>query len=425
MKHIVKRLPILIQFAVIVGFLFTLALVQNLFNRTGVEKLLSPATRQTSAQASPVQTVSLACLFSEELKPNQTLEALLSAKGLPLELIYRLSEPLKKIVNLRQLKPGELLSLWSSPDSDYVLLEYEKSPTEVYQVSKDLEQVSAYPLPVYLDQKIASASAVIQNSLWESLIEKEKSPELAVKLADIFAWEIDFLTETRPGDKLKFLYEEIWKGDQLVGYGDILAAEVEMSGTIYRAYLYGDPGGHHDYYDDAGKSLHKAFLKSPLSYRRISSGFSYARNHPIFHTTRPHYGVDFAAPVGSPVVATADGIVRFVGWKGGLGKFVEVRHSNGWVTGYGHLSRFVAGIFPGKKIQQKDLVGYVGTTGWTTGPHLHYQVEIGGRHVNPLKLQAPAGSPVKPDCMADFQQIRQKFLSDLDSVPAILANSQN
>src|SRR5574341_796831 len=110
--------------------------------------------------------------------------------------------------------------------------------------------------------------------------------------------------------------------------------------------------------------------------------------------------------------------------KGGLGKFVEIRHSNGWVTGYGHLSRFAAGIFPGKKIQQKDLVGYVGTTGWTTGPHLHYQVEIGGRHVNPLKLQAPAGSPVKSDCMTDFQQIRQKFLSDLNSVTAVLANTQ-
>ncbi len=424
MRHLIRRLPILIQFAVIIGFIFTLAVVQNLFNRTGIEKLLTPK-QPANAPANQVQTISLACLFSEELKPNQTLETLLSAKGFPRELIHHLSEPLKAIVNLRQLKPGELLSLWSSPDSSFVLLEYEKSPTEVYQVSKNLEEVSAYSVPVHLDEKVVSATAVIDNSLWEALLRADKSPELAVKLADIFAWEIDFLTETRPGDKLKFLYEEIWKADQLIGYGDILAAEVEISGQAYRAFLYENPSGHCDYYDDSGKSLRKAFLKSPLNYRRVSSGFSYSRKHPIFHTSRPHYGVDFAAPVGSPVVATADGVVRFAGWKGGLGKFVEIRHSNGWVTGYGHLSRIATGIIPGRRIQQKDLIGYVGSTGWSTGPHLHYQVEIGGRQVNPLKLQAPAGTPVKLEYLVEFQQMRDKYLAELNTLPVIYAQSQN
>src|SRR4030067_2930074 len=251
MKHIIRRLPILIQFAVIVGFLFSLALVQNLFNKTGLEKYLTPSTQPQALQSHQVETISLACLFSKELRPNQTFEALLSAQGLPLELIHKLSEPLKKIVNLRQLKPGELLSLWSSSDSNFVLLEYEKSPTEIYQVEKNFEEVSAYSLPVYLDRKVVSGSTVIQNSLWEALLGADKSPELAIKLADIFAWEIDFLTETRPGDKLKFLYEEIWKGEQLAGYGDILAAEVEMSGVTYRAFLFQDPAGHRDYYDDA------------------------------------------------------------------------------------------------------------------------------------------------------------------------------
>jgi len=425
MHHFIKRLPLLVQFLVIAGFLFTLALVQSLFNKSGIDQLLTPSAQKVSRPDNLVQTISMACIFSEELRPNQTFEALLAAKGLSLDLIHRLSEPLKKIVNLKQLKPGELFSLWSSPGSDFVLLEYEKSPTEIYQVSKDQDQVTAYSLPVYLTKKIASTSGVIQNSLWESLMEKVKSAELTVKLADIFAWEIDFLTETRPGDKLKLIYEEIYKEDQFVEYGEILAAEVEMSGKTYHAYLYQNPVGQKGYYDDLGNSLRKTFLKSPLSYRRISSGFSYSRKHPIFHSSRPHYGVDYAAPVGSPVLATADGLVRFTGWKGGLGRYVEIRHSNGWVTGYGHLSRIASSLRPGQRVRQQDVIGYVGTTGWTTGPHLHYQVEISGRYVNPLKMQAPSGSPVKPEFRADFQSSRDKLLADLNSIGFIFASRQN
>ena len=425
MHRFIKRLPIVAQFLVIVGFLFTLALVQNLFDRTGLEGLFASSSQKVPNQDNQVKAISLACLFSEELKPNQTLETLLSAKGLPRELITRLSEPLRKIVNLRKLKPGELLSLWSSPDSNYVLLEYEKSPTEIYQVAKNHEDVNAYPVPVYLDKRIATSSAVIENSLWEALVDQVKSPELVVKLADIFAWEIDFLTETRPGDKLRLVYEEVYKDNQFIESGEILAAEVQMSGQVYHAYLYEDPGGHRGYYNDQGKSIRKTFLKSPLNFRRISSGFSYSRRHPLFHSNRPHYGVDYAAPIGSPVIATADGVVRYAGWKGGLGKYIEVRHSNGWVTGYGHLSRFAPGIIPGRRIEQQQVIGYVGTTGWTTGPHLHYQVEISGRYVNPLKMQAPAGSPVKSEYLADFLRQKDKLLGDLNSVNFILASAKN
>ncbi len=371
-----------------------------------------------------VQTFSLGCLFSQPLQPRQTLEALLTGYGLPNELIYQLSQALKEVVNLRQLQPGEQLSLWSSPDTGFVMLEYARTPQEIFRVSKYGEEISAYPVPVLLNKKIVVKQAVIENSLWESMMGQINSPEIILKLTDIFAWEIDFLIQTRPGDRLKIVYEELYKEDQLLEYGEILAAEVTLSGQTFRAFLYEDLTGKKAYYDDAGNSLQKAFLKSPLAYRRVSSGFSRARVHPVFQNVRPHYGVDFSAPTGTQVVSAADGVIRFAGWKGGLGRYLEIRHGNGWVTGYGHLSRFAKGMFAGKRVSQKDIVGYVGTTGWTTGPHLHYQVEISGRYVNPLKIQSPTQSPVRQEYLADFLSARQELLAKLESVGQVYAVSQ-
>lgn len=425
MHKLRTKLPTLVQFVVLLGLLASLALFQGFLNRSGIESYFSNQNSLSSPTDKDLKTISLACLFSEELKPNQTLEALLSAKGLPAELIRKLSDPLKRFVNLRQLRPGELFSLWSSPDASWLLLEYEKSPTEVYRVAKEEESISAYSLPVYLERKVVSASAEVKSTLWEALADQIKSPEIVLQLSDIFAWEIDFLTETRPGDKLKFIYEEYQKDGELIEYGEVLAAEVVMSGQVYRAYLFADPRGHKGYYDDAGHPLYRTFLKSPLNYRRISSKFSYSRNHPVFHTPRPHYGVDYAAPVGTPVVATGDGVVKFAGWKGGLGRYIEIRHSNGWVTGYGHLSRFAEGVRVGKRMEQKDVIGYVGMTGWTTGPHLDYRVQISGRFVNPLTVKSPAANPVPQDYLSLFDEQKQRLAAELNAVTPVFASQKN
>jgi murein DD-endopeptidase MepM/ murein hydrolase activator NlpD len=250
----------------------------------------------------------------------------------------------------------------------------------------------------------------IKTSLWETMRDNCESPELILKFSDIFAWEMDFLNETKKGDKFKLIYEVYEKDGRFVNYGDVLAAEYESSGKKYNAILYEDPKGGKDYYDLSGKSLRKTFLRSPLNYRRITSRFSYSRLHPVFKTYRPHYGVDYAAPYGTPVVASADGMVIFAGWKKGLGKTVELKHSNGFITSYGHLSSFAQGINKGKKVGQGEMIGRVGATGIASGPHLDYRCKVSGRYVDPLKMNLPTAEPVKKIYFSDFKAKKENLL---------------
>jgi len=242
------------------------------------------------------------------------------------------------------------------------------------------------------------------------MIDKCKNPELILQFAEVFEWEIDFLTEPQRGDSFRLIFEEYTMDGNFVKYGDILAAEYRSGNQTTQAVSYQIPGGRKDWFDPLGKSVRKAFLKSPLNYRRISSRFSYARFHPILKIYRPHLGVDYAAPAGTPIVSSADGVVTYAGWRGGLGKAVEIRHANGFVTSYGHLSGIARGIRSGTRVKQKDLIGYVGSTGLATGPHLDYRVKVNGRFVNPLKMVSPPVEPVKPEHLADFKAHRDNLL---------------
>jgi len=264
--------------------------------------------------------------------------------------------------------------------------------------------------PLHFNGIIKSIQGEIKSSLWESMIDKCENPELILKFAEVFEWEIDFLTEPQNGDSFRLIFEEYDKDGDFVKYGDILAAEYKSGNQLYQTVQYQAPDGRKDYFDPAGKSVRKAFLKSPLNYRRISSRFSFSRFHPILKIFRPHLGVDYSAPSGTPVVASGDGVVTFAGWKGGLGKMVEIRHAKGFVTTYGHLSGIAKGIRTGAKVNQKDLIGYVGSTGYSTGPHLDYRVKANGRFVNPLKMIAPPVQPVKQEYLADFQAHRDNLL---------------
>lgn len=221
------------------------------------------------------------------------------------------------------------------------------------------------------------------------------------------------------------VFEEQYREGAFVRYGDILAAEYSSGDKVHQAVLYRPPEGRKGYFDPSGKSVRKAFLKSPLNYRRISSRFSYSRFHPIFKRYRPHLGVDYAAPRGTPVVASGDGVISFAGWKRGFGKIVEIRHPNGFVTMYGHLSRFARGITRGATVRQKDLIGYVGNTGCSTGPHLDYRVKADGRYVNPLRMVAPPTDPIRKDYLEDFRRSCANLLYALDLLthPPLLAAS--
>lgn len=219
-----------------------------------------------------------------------------------------------------------------------------------------------------------------------------------------------FFDRPQRGDTFRLIFEEYDKDGSFVKYGDILAAEYQSGSQVSQAVLYQAPDGRKDYFDPAGKSVRKAFLKSPLNYRRISSRFSYSRFHPIFKTFRPHLGVDYSAPSGTPVVASGAGVVTYAGWQGGFGKVVEIRHPNGFATTYGHLSGIARGVRTGMRVGQKDLIGYVGSTGCSTGPHLDYRVKANGRYVNPLKMISPPSEPVKQEYLGDFQKHRDNLL---------------
>jgi murein DD-endopeptidase MepM/ murein hydrolase activator NlpD len=351
----------------------------------------------------------LACIFQGELNKNESLYLSLLKKKVLYPLIYRLTSTLSASFNLRKSLPGDSYTLMTTPDS-ILFFEYQKGMEQKYEVKEQDGKLEVFVIPLEFNHIVKSMKGKIESSLWESMINKCESPELILKFTEVFEWDIDFLTEPRKGDSFSLIFEEYHKDGEFIKYGDILVAEYNLSGQAHQAVLYQDPTGHKDYYDLSGNSMKKAFLKSPLNYRRISSRFSYSRFHPVFKRYQPHLGVDYAAPVGTPVVASGDGVIIFAGWKRGFGKIVEIRHPNGFVTSYGHLSRFAKGIKQGVRVQQKDLIGYVGSTGASTGPHLDYRVKANARYVNPLKMVVPPAKPVQGEYFADFEKKRDNLL---------------
>jgi murein DD-endopeptidase MepM/ murein hydrolase activator NlpD len=238
---------------------------------------------------------------------------------------------------------------------------------------------------------------------------------LAMQLSDIFAWDIDFTTDLRDGDTFKIVVEALYLDGEFKKYGDILAAEFVNNGETYRAYRF-EHNGKAGYYDEEGKSLRKAFLKAPLSFRRISSGFSLGRFHPILKIYRPHHGLDYAAPAGTPVSAMGDGTVIFAGKKGQYGNLVIIRHPNGYKTYYGHLSKFGKDIKKGTKVEQGQIIGYVGSTGLATGPHLHYELRIRNRPVNPVTVKSLKGTSIPEKLMAEFRGFKNQMDGRLASI---------
>jgi murein DD-endopeptidase MepM/ murein hydrolase activator NlpD len=393
-------------------FLFVLTQLGQRLNN------FEPQLQKKNLNQNDPKPINLACIFQGELDKNESLYLSLLKKGVPIQLIHRLTSTLGDAFNLKKSLPGDFYTLVATPDS-ILFFEYQKGMEEKYEVRGQNSKLEASVVPLEFNRIVKSMKGKIESSLWESMIKECQSPELILKFTEIFEWDIDFLTEPQKGDSFRLIFEEYYKDGEFVKYGDILAAEYSPAfGGTHPAVLYQDLTGYKDYYDLSGKSLKKAFLKSPLNYRRISSGFSYSRLHPIFKVYRPHWGVDYAATTGTPVVASGDGVIKYAGWEKGLGKVVEIRHPNGFVTSYGHLSNIAKGIRTGVRVNQKDLIGYVGSTGYATGPHLDYRVKANGRYVNPLKMIVPSAEPVDKESFADFERKRDNLIYALNLLTA-------
>lgn len=301
-----------------------------------------------------------------------------------------------------KLTPGRLIQAQIKQDGELVKLRYETDSKTTLIIDRTPSGYKAKNVEPVLEMRNVLKSAEIKNSLFAATDAADIPDAVATQITQIFSTDIDFHNDIHKGDRLAIAYEASYNNGELVKAGQILAAEFVNQGQTYHAVMYRDANGKASYYTPEGKSLNKSFLRSPLEFSRISSGFSSGRLHPVLQEVRAHKGVDFAAPIGTRVKAPGDGIVDFVGVKNGYGNVITLQHPNNISTVYGHLSAFAGGLHRGAKVSQGEVIGYVGMTGLATGPHLHYEFLQNGEHRDPISVALPMAAPVPPQQMAGF-----------------------
>ena len=264
------------------------------------------------------------------------------------------------------------------------------------------------------ETEIKTVSGVVESSLFGAVTTAGESEELALRLGNVFAYDVDFTRDLRTGDTFKVIIEKKSREGKFVGYGQLAAASFTNQGQTYYAYQYTDKKGNTAYYDEKGRPLRKAFLKSPLPFTRISSGYSMSRMHPILKYRRPHQGIDYAAPTGTPISTVADGIIAQVGSNKSQGRFVRVIHSNGYETIYNHMSKFAKVSKKGAKVKQGATIGYVGSTGYATGPHLDFRMRQNGKLINPLKLKTMPAEPIASKELPAFKAAVAAYKAQLE-----------
>jgi len=350
-----------------------------------------------------------------------TWSDLLQDMDIDQQTVFNVTEAVRRVYNLRSLRPGNKFSVTRSHDGKLQLASYRVDPEHELLVNRDGQAFHAEIKETPGKITTVAVSGSVAGSLFDSVIAAGEKPELAVRLAEIFAWDMDFNTDTQRGDIFHMLVEKKQYVDgSAPAYGRILVAEYDNVGHPYKAVLFHDPQGHPAYYSADGKSLQKAFLRSPLRFAaRVSSHFSLHRYHPILKVSRPHLGTDYAAPTGTPVQTIADGRVDFAGYKGGDGNMVKVSHIRGYETYYLHLSRVL--VRRGQSVHQGQRIGLVGQTGLATGPHLDFRIQQRGQFVNFERLKLPPANPVDKHDWAEFETTRDKWMAIMQPNPSNVA----
>jgi len=359
-----------------------------------------------------------------ELAAGETLASSLGRQGIPPGVVHVISRELSPLFDFRRSQPGHRYRLTRDAEGALVAFRYRTSALESYGLRRDGDVWVAAQEKAVLRSQVARIAGLVMTSLHDAVVALGERGQLANDFAEIFAWDVDFSRSVQSGDEFAILYERLYRNDEEQGEvyvrpGRILAARYKGAVGEYSALYFELEEGRGGYYRPDGSSVERQFLLAPLRFSRISSRFSSARRHPILKITRPHHGIDYVAPAGSPLWAVADGRVMYRGWAGGFGNLVKIRHSNGYVSYYAHLSRFAKGLAVGKTVQQKQVIGYVGKTGLATGPHVCFRIAKDGRYVDPRRLQTPAGDPVPPELLASFQVTRDVLLAEIDAGPLV------
>lgn len=351
------------------------------------------------------------------LEKGDTLAGKLLAAGLSESELTQVVAKVAGVLDVRKLVAGTDLEVEFDTTGDFRQLAIRKQDAPIARVERRGEELTANLETLPTQLRVESLAGEVRASLWDTLDDLGERPELAVELSKLFQWQVDFSRELQPGDRFSIAVEKHTCEGRLVGYGRILAATLENKGVEHTAILY-DATGTPGYWNEDGESQRRAFLRCPVSFTRISSGFTNRRLHPVLGVNRPHWGVDFAAPAGTPVMAAGDGKVTFAGWSGGFGRSVSLTHGGDTVTMYGHLSGIARGIRPGSSVSQGQVIGYVGATGLATGPHLDFRFRRDGKYLDPMKMldsEAPARRLSDTE-MRRFEHVRDRLLGSLDDL---------
>ena len=353
-----------------------------------------------------------------ELESGQTLGAVLYLNHIDHGRIDQIVRASKGIFDFRKAKAGKKFTVLCSNDSiekaQYFIYEMSNIDYVVFDIRDTIE--------VFLGQKevevkTREASGKIESSLWNSLIENKMSPALVMELSSIYAWTIDFF-RIQKGDYFKVVYEEKYVEGEFIGIGRVYAALFNHANENFYAFYFEEEENYGDYFDDEGAALRKAFLRAPLNYSRISSSFSKRRKHPVTGRIKAHLGTDYAAPTGTPILSTANGTVTEARYKRNNGNYVKVRHNSTYSTQYLHMSKIKSGIRPGVYVKQGEVIGYVGSTGLATGPHVCYRFWKNGRQVDPYKQKLPPSKPVKKENLEAYTMLKDSMMNVIQSIPS-------
>lgn len=404
------------------------------------------ATATNSATAnSPLETVALKNAPAANdtdtwttitVKPRDTLSLIFQQHGLNVRDAYLAAE-LEDAAVLRKIQPGAEIRLAANESGGLAALHYRLDAFTTVRVLREQQQLRADRITRTPEIRLRGARATIHTNLLDAALGVSMDFPTVFALAQLFGWQVDFNREIRSGDQFAVLFEELYLDGEKVGNGDILAAELMVSNRRLRAIRHVDAHGNRTYYAPNGDGTQRSFLRSPLKFGRVTSGFSHKRFHPIFKQWRAHRGVDYAAARGTPVRSTGDGVITIAKRDGGYGKTIVIRHAGKYTTLYAHLNGFAAQMKSGKRVKQGDVIGYVGSSGWATGAHLHYEFRVNGIHRNPLTVKLPKSDPIARQYLAEFlveadawgmrlakvgTSIRAIDIAQMDAAPGNAAN---
>ena len=387
---------------------------------TGVELQITPESEPASVETTEQLADPAPQLHWVEhrVAKGESLSKIFAQQGLDAQLLHKIVNSSKQAESLAQIRPGQRLRFQFDENNELTRLELHRNRVESLRVAIADDDINVEEVSKAVERRVSATAGIIESSLFVDGQKAGLSDGQIMELATVFGWDIDFALEIRAGDQFRVLYEEQYLDGEKLRNGPILAAEFTSRGTTFRAVRYEDGSGEVGYFDTDGQSKRRAFIRTPIKFARVSSGFTVRRWHPILKKWRSHKGVDYAAPMGTPVKATGDGRVLFRGKKNGYGNTVILAHTGQYTTVYAHLSKFSARATNGNRVKQGQVIGYVGKTGLATGPHLHYEFRVNGQHRDPLRVKLPKSLSLPPAELAAFRKTTAPLLAKLEAIPA-------